>query len=92
MIEELSVRAEGQQAVVERAVAGSLCDPFVDAGHYNQVVLAGRFAEPHCLFAEYDYAVLAESREDPLRRLVVPEGRAGAVVEPGGVAGQPRLA
>ncbi|PYT37256.1 MAG: hypothetical protein DMF52_03620 [Acidobacteria bacterium] len=85
------VGSDEQIRVVERPVAGAGLHLLVRPDDDHQAILAGGVAQAIGLRAGNDGAVLGQPGVGPLGRRMVPGGRPGAEVEPGGIPGEPRL-
>ena len=91
VVEQPAVRPEGEQGVVEGAASRAAFHALAHPYHQGGCGVACDGGQRIHGRARNGHAILGQAREDRLDRRVVPERDIAADVQPGRVAGEPRL-
>src|SRR6186713_348998 len=91
MIEQLAIRTDSEQRVIERSATGTSANSFADANHERHTLPAGAVPQELAAFTSDIDARGRVTCKDRLHRLVIPERHVAADVEPRRIPWQPRL-
>ena len=92
VIDDRAISVNGNDAVVEAAIAPPLRHTLIDSQREHDFMFFGMFAQPQHFRAFERHAVGGQASVELLRRRMVPTGIINCVIQPGGITGEEGLA